>query len=740
MKNVIRSLSVFIFVLMIVSFKSTMINVFAAPETCGTVSDNPCVITSPTELAAIADHLDYYYVLGNDIDMEDFNWDPIGTFSNPFVGVLNGAGFTISNLSSNTVWEGDYSSYTMGMFGYVGGSAEIYNMGLNLNYNYDSSLDGENVVVGGLIGLVESSDTSIHDIWVSGSIDVTTAGGDEWASIGGLIGEALYQIIYGISFEGTITVGFGSESLYELSVGGILGYSEDTSLTNSIVFDSTFYIDSYNDGYVGGLVGYSEINESWMSEGGYDIVGDSVVDHLVINSIGYSTVGGVVAYVYNNSGEYNSIEDNWVKNSSFSDGTNYIGGISGYANGITLRENQVDSVIMGSDTIETDYLGGLVGNGAYLIIDRNRVSNLIIRAGDDSNAIGGAVGYLEYSTVNRTYVTGNLESLYNKVGGIAGETYDVKITNTSFYGTLSGSDYVGGLVGLNDGPLEIGLSWTNSPSDGMFYSTYDNIGGFIGYSFGDVNIYDSYSLATVSGQDFVGGFIGQSESYPINLETSYFGGEVNGYDSTDALIGYYAGEEMSIDSVFYDDYNGYSDYGEGAYANDFKSITSDVGLAFSANEFTDINSESPWFISPLVNGGYLGVFAGRDIVTFYDQSTLVGLELSWGEMFIHEYEKMDRISLYFLIHLNPNMAYSPYWGLKAIEPVDPKKADYVFGGWYAEPEFTNLWDFSESSDVDIALYAKWTAGVPNTGDLFGLSNALMGLGGLLIMATKRRRI
>lgn len=49
-------------------------------------------------------------------------------------------------------------------------------------------------------------------------------------------------------------------------------------------------------------------------------------------------------------------------------------------------------------------------------------------------------------------------------------------------------------------------------------------------------------------------------------------------------------------------------------------------------------------------------------------------------------------------------------GLKVDEPRSPTKSDFLFGGWYKEPECTNEWDFdNDIVTSDITLYAKWTA-------------------------------
>lgn len=45
---------------------------------------------------------------------------------------------------------------------------------------------------------------------------------------------------------------------------------------------------------------------------------------------------------------------------------------------------------------------------------------------------------------------------------------------------------------------------------------------------------------------------------------------------------------------------------------------------------------------------------------------------------------------------------------KAIDrPANPVKEDYLFSGWYTDPELTNAFDFSKRCTSDMNLYAKW---------------------------------
>ena len=51
-------------------------------------------------------------------------------------------------------------------------------------------------------------------------------------------------------------------------------------------------------------------------------------------------------------------------------------------------------------------------------------------------------------------------------------------------------------------------------------------------------------------------------------------------------------------------------------------------------------------------------------------------------------------------------------GGKVVEPKDPTKADYTFGGWYEDAGLEDAYDFSDTVSEDMTLYAKWTAVTP----------------------------
>ena len=673
MKKIFTMMSISFLVLGLISFRSPGIEAFSSGS--GTCAD-PYVIMTPSDLVDMHDDLALCYVLGQSIDMDGFDWVPLGTYDDPFTGVLNGAGFSISNLSATTV-EIDYDfgiAYTMAMFGVVAGEAEISSLGLNLDYVYDSALDGENIMVGGLVAYVESPDVTIQDIWVSGSIDVTTTGGDEFVSLGGVIGEAylLYDLT-DLSFTGTITSAVANVEY--LSVGGLIGLGEDISIRNSKVFDVTINTSQEpdSDSYVGGLVGELDLYSSYFIDEDVAVFEKNVVDHLTINDTAVSEIGGLAGYAYNGNDEFVWIEENLVTNTILGDGSGISGGLVGDAENMGFRQNQVTDVTIGSDT-ETGDLGGLVGYSYYCGIEDNYITGLSIIGGDYSNAIGGIAGYAEYSYFERNYVSGSLISKGEYVGGIAGHVYGLDLGYSTFEGTLEGLKNVGGLVGYSEGDtLHIYSSWSKGSFKTINDDLESDIGGLVGLAINqDLVIQDSYSLADVEGKDIVGGLVGSSYNADTSIYTSYFGGTVTGTTNVDALIGLATESTPYVEDLYFDEAGGSSSWGTGVPKADLKDATSVAGLGLEASDqIIDYDLDSEWFVNDNVNDGYLDVKAQRGVLRYVDQDAQVRVQLSWG-----------RINTYYYSSTNPNLVSLPYWRILGVEPADPTREGYVFEGWY----------------------------------------------------------
>lgn len=175
--------------------------------------------------------------LANDIDLQSYEFVPIGTSTNKFGGAFDGQGYTIKNLTINKA-DTDY----VGFFGYVDSS---YVSSLENVVFENANIQGHDYV-GTLAGY---SRYAIKKVNVSGNV----AGN---GNVGGIVGKIYNSIISKSS-----------------NFAKVSGTSQIGGLTGSYSVSSSEYgiIDSYNTGnivatgnYVGGLCGYNESNTNYL--------------------------------------------------------------------------------------------------------------------------------------------------------------------------------------------------------------------------------------------------------------------------------------------------------------------------------------------------------------------------------------------------------------------------------------------------------------------------------------------
>lgn len=183
--------------------------------------------------------------LGDDIDLNNEPWTPIGSNSKPFKGTFDGGGHTISNL--NVTGDG-----YVGLFGYIGGNAEVRDLPEIRN------LTVENVTVaapagngvGGVVG--NAFVAKVTNVHVTGTIDIE---GSKW--VGGIAGYGYVKIVdCSVEAEGNIKGNVWC-------VGGILGYGgEGTTTVENCTVEGTgsglTIYSAYNA--LGGVVGQTAVN------------------------------------------------------------------------------------------------------------------------------------------------------------------------------------------------------------------------------------------------------------------------------------------------------------------------------------------------------------------------------------------------------------------------------------------------------------------------------------------------
>ena len=198
---------------------------------------------------------DKHFVLTDHLDLAWTPLTPVGNSSVNFTGVLDGAGYTLSNAVINQPTENH-----AGLFGYAAFPAAIFNLRVR-----NISVSGQNYV-GGLAG--RNNGGNLARIFLDGSVNAAGS------YVGGIVGMHIR-----ISGNGVLTESMASGSVTgSHQVGGLAGYNG----TNAWVMLS--YAQNSVDGNVnvGGLVGQN-IGQIQMCYAAGPVNGTTDVGGLVGN-------------------------------------------------------------------------------------------------------------------------------------------------------------------------------------------------------------------------------------------------------------------------------------------------------------------------------------------------------------------------------------------------------------------------------------------------------------------------
>jgi filamentous hemagglutinin family protein len=301
--------------------------------------------TSTTTLQGMQNNLSGHYVLGSNIDASatgawnaSIGFSPIGE-SAPFTGVFDGLGHTITGLSVSTsstynnvqsVFWGDtrYGTFDAGLFGQIGSSGVVRNVGLEggaitdmTSSNYVGGLAGNNsghiansystmpisvrgfdssgpclgygvctsttltgTIAGGLVGL---NSGTISNSYASGAV-AQTATPDEYnygtSILGGLAG-INSGVIKSSYATGTVS-GVPSNGYHNSYAGGLVGTLSYGTVENSFATG-----DATGGQYVGGLIGNrDEVQNAVGSISNVYSTGSAVV----VSTIGIGNSGGLM--------------------------------------------------------------------------------------------------------------------------------------------------------------------------------------------------------------------------------------------------------------------------------------------------------------------------------------------------------------------------------------------------------------------------------------------------------------
>ena len=259
--------------------------------------EDPYVIATASDLAAVANDLSACYRLDADIDLSGVEWTPIGTYThtgnqeadadngtenpdlpdpdipdeeNAFTGVFDGGSHTISNL---TVDGSD--GYCVGLFGCIA-NAHIYNLTLD-----SVTADGERLV-GAVAGYSYNSRLTAVSLTGTNTITGYNGEGRNAEMIGGMLGRGKDSLIDSCAARARIILMDGARN-----AGILCGDLETSSVINGYATGTlTAGTDCYGLGSISGSGFGSEEITNCTAENVRIVTGDNA--RMVGGLLGYA--------------------------------------------------------------------------------------------------------------------------------------------------------------------------------------------------------------------------------------------------------------------------------------------------------------------------------------------------------------------------------------------------------------------------------------------------------------------
>jgi hypothetical protein len=489
--------------------------------------NDPYRIATPENLSDVGKYQedwDKHFILTADIDLEGVSLSPVGRYGQPFTGVFDGNDHIIHNAEVNMP-----SSDFVGLFGYVGSSGQIRNLGVEV-----VTITGEDCV-GGLVGANEGSLTGCY---TSGSV----TGTDEGDNIGGLVGWN----------HGSTTDCYSACSVNGVeecdNMGGLVGFNSG-SITDCYAAGSIDGI-GWDCDRVGGLVGANDGNLTGCYSTG-SVRGSSRVGGLV----GWSQAGSITACYATGSVE----------------GQMCVGGLVGVNEG-SLADCYSTGHVDGEGSV-----GGLVGDNPGAVI----ASFWDVETSDCNFSPGGTGKTTSQMKDINTFLDAgwNFDTVwwmppddYPRLllqrpysGGSGTQAYPYRIATASDWQTLmnTSGDWDKHFILVNDVNLAeyawvefetIGkyYGW-NDPNNKSFTGVFDgdektvwnftlnsdsrnSVGlfGYIGYSGQIKNLALQNADVNAVNSIYVGGLVGFNQGSIIDC---FLSGSINGYNNVGGLVG-----------------------------------------------------------------------------------------------------------------------------------------------------------------------------------------------------------
>ena len=446
----------------------------------GIVLHVPKPIRTATELNAIRNDTEGYYILEDDIDISCYpEWKPIGyyekddrTSANAFKGYFDGNGHAVSGMRINVDFE---NNAAVGFFGVIETTAIVKNFTLTdymITGKYENNGYGEwlgglaGVVygkvsdckvtggyidvggkvarhIGGAVGELGGSFVSENGKIEASAVVIVNADADTTVSeyaIGGAVGRFESGELSPISMTESVVKVIGKAGLF--SVGGLLG-STNAAIKNSSIGRAEIFVSNAVSVKVGGAVG----NASGCNLSEIKVEGSVRVN--AGSEVYIGGVAGIAASIKNAS--FVGVIDSDLDNASA-----YVGGVAGSSGAVTGGAFAGEMIFLdengkiGANSLKTGFISGALGGDAkdnFVYANGGSVPESVlafVRGGDYSGKranYGGSVklssdGSIEFGGIAAT-VNGNLDGYDFKY-----DSFDISAEKGVTAGGLAASVYV----------------------------------------------------------------------------------------------------------------------------------------------------------------------------------------------------------------------------------------------------------------------------------------------------------
>lgn len=460
-----------------------------------------------------------YYVMIDDIALSSEEAAAYVEINN-FYGHLDGDNHTITGL-------------TTPLFGDLRGWVSNLDVTANINFNgTDARIKGVDYGLGVLAHYIYNTDdaNTISNVTTRGSLTIDGLTKSHAYQVGGIAGSSNGVPLSGCKNYATITIesiNVGTSNFRVAGVAGVLQSSTRVSSENcenhgAITVNA---VTAGNEVAIGGVFGYLAQENTVVTN--CDNAGAVSVNYSSIGSITWNAVGGIVgicgaAISLENCDNTAAISNANSAERAYNGDTIVAkfstGGVGGYLKGaFTMTSCSSTGNISG-----VSWVGGLLGrnsNGNAQITSCWSTGTLTTMGASNNHCIGGIAGEF-VGTLQKSYSTMTIQKNTEPskaVGGLVGDAYNSSMTliiKECYYdGTMEGASQIGGLVGHSRRNVQI----QNSYSAGSITGNAGYMASIIGYmnngaSCEVTNCYSKMAVTTTGSGNAIGGLIGGADT------------------------------------------------------------------------------------------------------------------------------------------------------------------------------------------------------------------------------------